>query len=990
VEEGINLKIDDLTKNKKTFLPVNKVLFPNNEQQKWFIRVIFIVSVIIIAHFWVIDIYKYTTGKLVIDRLFWFRQVSAVMVLLHAIALIVYFDNSIVLFSLSIFMNASIIYLSLFTDFFPIDAFILLTLAPTIFIAVYYERKFSMWYITITCLVILAGYVLFLDISHMWNALLVVFSFAMIFLASFLQNPSIKLMRTAHQVWEKQYVQMLKFVYDAVLICDGYLILDADTGFYNLFQISNQERTLLLKDFLPADSQEYVYAELKKTDTNIIQTLGRRKDGIVFPITLYILNQTVGGRNYSIITIHDATKQLGSEYSLQRKNKELTTINHISKAINSSLSLGEVLNTILEESKNIYSSRFSAIWLYEDKKAEFICVNARGTNASIKIGLYHERDCSVFSRLIQDQTPYVIDQVQKSEVAKHIKEMDHGFEVQTMLALPIIFQGQLIGVMQFLDDKEHLMNKGDLDVLMSIASNSAVAIMHARQFERMASDQQRWRTLQLISQKINACLQPKDIFRVIASSIDDILTYDYFVVSLFNDNISEYQIVHLVNIHNEQPISEDIIGEGLLRNVINSGRSLVIDQYDQEKHGKIDVQALVPVIGDINSLLAVPIMRSGKCIGVLSMLSKNISKYDLADIQMLELIASQTVVALDNATHYQEVLESARLRDTIYLIGQEINARLNPEQVYETIFHTIDKVIPFDVMFLSFIDESIGNHQIRYLRDKQKSELSEAFSIDINEGLSSRVIKSGKTFRCNNSELRAQLLENEIFADAFGNSMIFVPLIRDQKVMGILSVQAQTSNLFNSYHITLLELIAPYVASALENSILFSRIENLAITDELSGVYNRHYFNKTLKREFERSQRYKRPLSLLILDIDNFKEINDQYGHICGDEVIHQFGELFKNHVRESDIIARFGGDEFVVIMPETTSEQAKTVAEKFELLCNEYHFTFQENEISITASIGLAEVDHLGDVKPEDLIHKADYAMYQAKKRGRNQIFRF
>ena len=374
-----------------------------------------------------------------------------------------------------------------------------------------------------------------------------------------------------------------------------------------------------------------------------------------------------------------------------------------------------------------------------------------------------------------------------------------------------------------------------MDILLALSSNSAVAITHARQFERMADNQQRWRTLQLISQKINACLQPKDIFRVIAANIGDILVYDYFVVSLFNDNISEFQVIHLETTIGEQQVGNEIIGDGLLRNVINSARSLMIDLYQQEHHGVLDIEDLYDVRDEIKSLLAVPIMRSGKCIGVLCMLSKEYSKYNVADMQMLELIASQTVVALDNATHYQEVLESARLRDTIYLIGQEINARLNSEQVYETIFYTLDKVIPFDVMFLSFIDYSIDSHQIRYFRDKSKDELGDAFSIGITEGLSSKVIKSGKTFRCNNSDLYAQLVEKESIPDAFGNSMIFVPLIRDLKVVGILSVQAQNTNQFNNYHITLLELIAPYVASALENSVLFSRIETLAITDELSG-----------------------------------------------------------------------------------------------------------------------------------------------------------
>jgi diguanylate cyclase (GGDEF)-like protein len=137
----------------------------------------------------------------------------------------------------------------------------------------------------------------------------------------------------------------------------------------------------------------------------------------------------------------------------------------------------------------------------------------------------------------------------------------------------------------------------------------------------------------------------------------------------------------------------------------------------------------------------------------------------------------------------------------------------------------------------------------------------------------------------------------------------------------------------------------------------------------------------------ECSQRYQRPLSLLIIDIDNFKDINDKYGHICGDEIVRQFGSMLKINVRTSDILARFGGDEFAVIMPETNSEKALLAAQKYAKICNECIFTFGQENIQITISIGLAEMMHQEDLKPEELIHKADHAMYQAKNCGRNQI---
>ncbi|MBI9050705.1 MAG: GAF domain-containing protein [Anaerolineaceae bacterium] len=461
-------------------------------------------------------------------------------------------------------------------------------------------------------------------------------------------------------------------------------------------------------------------------------------------------------KQFAIIAIHDSTKSLGAEYSLQRKNNELLTINRVSQAVSSSLSLGEVLSSILEETKTIFETRFSSIWLLDDAKNEFVCVNASGTNASLKIGMRNNESCKIFKKILNEKVPVIIEDIRNAPDENQIENIDHGFEVRTLLALPILFQGQTIGVMQFLDDRENFLNKGDIEILMSIAANSAVAITHARQFERMAGDQQRWRTLQLISQKINACLQSKEIFRAIATNIIDILTFDYFVVGLLDENLVDYEIVHLVDHFEEQQTDNTMIGEGLFRNVINSGRTLLIDNYTSAHHGKIDIEELSTASHETHSIMAVPVVRNGKIIGILSMINEESSMYGAADIQMLELIAAHTVVALDNAHHYQEVLESARLRDTIYLMGQEINTRLNPDQVYETLFRTIEKVIPFDLMFISTVEQNQATHVLQYMHDKSQDKLFSPLSIPSDEGLSARVIKSGKTFRCNDAKLRQE------------------------------------------------------------------------------------------------------------------------------------------------------------------------------------------------------------------------------------------
>ena len=165
------------------------------------------------------------------------------------------------------------------------------------------------------------------------------------------------------------------------------------------------------------------------------------------------------------------------------------------------------------------------------------------------------------------------------------------------------------------------------------------------------------------------------------------------------------------------------------------------------------------------------------------------------------------------------------------------------------------------------------------------------------------------------------------------------------------------------------------------------RLELLSITDGLTKLHNHRYLQDELARAFEESQRYGRPLSLAMIDLDFFKKVNDTYGHAVGDEVLKCAASLFRESVRSTDLVARYGGEEFAVMMPETELEDALTFAEKIRALVEHEAMTTQAGPIDVTVSIGVASVPHTRIGSAKELVIAADKALYRAKKNGRNQV---
>ncbi len=216
-------------------------------------------------------------------------------------------------------------------------------------------------------------------------------------------------------------------------------------------------------------------------------------------------------------------------------------------------------------------------------------------------------------------------------------------------------------------------------------------------------------------------------------------------------------------------------------------------------------------------------------------------------------------------------------------------------------------------------------------------------------------------------------------------SVVCVPVIAGEEVRGMLALGAAKEHAFDDMMIAILYHTAGVLSTMLT---ALGELRTLAIRDALTGLYNRRHLDEELQRSWQLSNRYKNPMALMMLDIDQFKEVNDRYGHRAGDDLLKEFVIAMQSHVRGSDILARYGGDEFVILLPQAGPREAHGLAQRILETIRATRFLSGMGGLSLTASIGVASYDPNRSLPGhQELLHQADQALYQAKKDGRNRV---
>lgn len=217
-------------------------------------------------------------------------------------------------------------------------------------------------------------------------------------------------------------------------------------------------------------------------------------------------------------------------------------------------------------------------------------------------------------------------------------------------------------------------------------------------------------------------------------------------------------------------------------------------------------------------------------------------------------------------------------------------------------------------------------------------------------------------------------------------SYVGVPLIVRDQVIGLISMQSSEPYAYSAEQVRLFETIASQAAGMLDNARIFEQMRQMAITDMVTQLYTRRHFTSLRHSEVERALRYNRDLSVMMVDIDWFKHVNDTWGHAAGDIVLQAVAQCCQKALRSTDIIGRWGGEEFVIILPEADQQAACLIAERIRRNVSEMNINLSGNTIHVTVSLGVTTLIP-GRTTLESLVDYADKALYMAKQGGRNQV---
>jgi len=234
-----------------------------------------------------------------------------------------------------------------------------------------------------------------------------------------------------------------------------------------------------------------------------------------------------------------------------------------------------------------------------------------------------------------------------------------------------------------------------------------------------------------------------------------------------------------------------------------------------------------------------------------------------------------------------------------------------------------------------------------------------------------------------------EALSAHLGLQAEDGALLFIPLFSAAKTaLGVIVLFKASAGSFPASEIRFFRKMAIQMARALERALLFQHTKALSFTDELTGIFNRRYFNQRFEREMLRAIRYNRPLSVLMVDIDHFKAFNDSNGHIQGDKILRSVTRILDKNLRKADILSRFGGEEFVILLPEIDKAHAMNVAEKLRRAIESTSFPRAKSQPGgkITISIGLSSYPEDAMIG-EDLLELADKGLYLAKSQGRNRV---
>ncbi len=637
------------------------------------------------------------------------------------------------------------------------------------------------------------------------------------------------------------------------------------------------------------------------------------------------------------------------------------------------------VSLFLQPGKEVYvTQRRGFSWQSDDLSAL--------NQAPIKTGPLIRIELTDWNELLQANQ---VVQKQIYQLKPHQQALFNGLQIKSTLLVPVFAQQEWCGTLEMdCVETERTWLSTEVDRLKKFTRLIGARIQKERAEEKLQSlfvnERNNYASLGILHEiglALNAIMDVEVVLDRLLGQARQLIPLDFGSVYLLENGVLTLTRLYETqkNTRSSKPTrpSEILLTRfPILQHIVSTLTPVLIHSLSTEPEwispeGKTNFQ----------SWIGAPIVVDNRVIGLLSLYCEN----EIFTSQHLTIIASfaqMAARAMTNARLFDEVAKTLLHEQRLNEITQIIASTLDLETVLHTILRLTTQLINADSGLLA-LTENENRLKIAYTYNLPR-EFKDTV-MDPTHSISWDILRNGYPILLEDYSSHPQALPDLITEGV--QSYLGVPLIAGNEALGVLSLFRKVTNRkFKDQDRFLAEIIARQAGIAIQNAHRYEEATRLATRDSLTGLYNRRHFFELANREFDRSMRYERALAVIMLDLDNLKQINDTFGHQTGDRALQIVAQTCVKSVRRPDLIGRYGGDEFVMLLPETTLPNAVTLAER---LVNCVGQTTLENEgaqIHLSISLGVADLKTTTR-NLETLIEHADQAQYQAKQSGKGKF---
>ncbi|MCU0606119.1 MAG: GAF domain-containing protein [Candidatus Edwardsbacteria bacterium] len=673
-------------------------------------------------------------------------------------------------------------------------------------------------------------------------------------------------------------------------------------------------------------------------------------------------------------------------------NTELSTLQYLSSTILSSLKLEEILSVIVEGIRS--SLGFDSVLIslvdrsgqyLEHKAASGFAPEVHERLMRERPGLHEYLPLMRPEHRISNSYFWSKDaEVAFSEImrpAGDARPATGRWHPDDKLLIPLHSkEKELLAIIQVGKPvNEAVPDKKKVRSLEAFANTAVLAIENATLYQQAQSRINELSLLYDIGIVVTSVLETGKLLDSVVRVIREKLHYLKVAVLMVDAQTRSIYTGSQVGFQDDQHVEyRSVGGDSLAGQVAERGEPMVVSEAHKDPR-------YVAVDDRVHSAVAVPIKREGRVVGILNIEDSRSNAFADSDVKLLTTLASQVSVALDNARLYEEAKRQINELSVLHDVSTTVGSTLKVEALLSQVCQILQETFRYPKISILLTDQERRQLELVASRGYRVGDQRLGTLLRIGQdGVTGMVAATGEPIIIEDVTTSSQYIS----IDGNTRSEIAVPLKLGGQMIGVINVESDNLGAFGSLDLRLLTTLAAQVAVAVENARLYEQTEQLAVTDGLTGIFNHRYFQEFFERELNRAKRYRHSLSLIMLDIDHFKQVNDSHGHPSGDRVLQQVAAVLRTQARDVDLVARYGGEEFMVVLPETRKREAMILANRIRVQVRDITFKDEHDRDldRITVSLGVASFPEDGGTK-SDLIDYVDKALYRAKAAGRDQV---